>query len=506
MFLQQAQREIIKLREGEEKQRRAREAREKAEAEKAARAARKRALVDMNAHETQEGVMDSLMEALQTGSAFSRPDQRRKRQTRAAGGKLYWTAYPSTISMKKENARRRKLHVAKLMYESKEAERLAASKGEENEVARSESVVTGSLAALTTDPDFPRYKTPEDNQDLYKQLLLDQAAKTPRPERRFSRVSSFKRKKQNDIACKKIRSDRTSIEETPKRDVTQALGLRRDFEEDVFSSNDSFRYLMQGSRVCYDENRRVVVASYKSVMEELKRQASSNSLRSPSLYKQILIGEALKLTPVKQRRVIVSKKRKRNSLVRRTVRTRRQKHSKSKPARAARKSFGYLGSPPSASVSLIVPPIEDASLPRASDTALHKITRSVDDIAIKIGKTISSPFRLARARNFDDVARWRDENQNDVSTRRPKSNFSSPRRFFRDRKSNIFQQHESTINAFEEFRGSFINVSDATATTTPKTTTVSPSELKRDDTLMATGNSGQIVLKKRHRRKIWRFW
>ncbi|XP_076629979.1 diaphanous related formin 1 isoform X1 [Colletes latitarsis] len=80
-----AQREIIKLREGEEKQRRAREAREKAEVEKAARAARKRALVDMNAHETQEGVMDSLMEALQTGSAFSRPDQRRKRQARAAG-------------------------------------------------------------------------------------------------------------------------------------------------------------------------------------------------------------------------------------------------------------------------------------------------------------------------------------------------------------------------------------------------------------------------------------
>ncbi|XP_054006199.1 protein diaphanous isoform X1 [Hylaeus anthracinus] len=80
-----AQREIIKLRESEEKQRRAREAREKAEVEKAARAARKRALVDMNAHETQEGVMDSLMEALQTGSAFSRPDQRRKRQARAAG-------------------------------------------------------------------------------------------------------------------------------------------------------------------------------------------------------------------------------------------------------------------------------------------------------------------------------------------------------------------------------------------------------------------------------------
>ncbi|XP_066595144.1 protein diaphanous isoform X2 [Prorops nasuta] len=81
----QSQMEIIKLREAEEKQRRAREARDKAEVEKAARAARKRALVDINAHETQEGVMDSLMEALQTGSAFSRPDQRRKRQTRVAG-------------------------------------------------------------------------------------------------------------------------------------------------------------------------------------------------------------------------------------------------------------------------------------------------------------------------------------------------------------------------------------------------------------------------------------
>ncbi|KAK2576918.1 hypothetical protein KPH14_005539 [Odynerus spinipes] len=83
-----AQKEMLKLRESEEKQRRAREAREKAEAEKAARAARKKALVDMNAHDTQEGVMDSLMEALRTGSAFSRPDQRRKRQTRIAGGTL----------------------------------------------------------------------------------------------------------------------------------------------------------------------------------------------------------------------------------------------------------------------------------------------------------------------------------------------------------------------------------------------------------------------------------
>ncbi|KDR17398.1 Protein diaphanous, partial [Zootermopsis nevadensis] len=62
----QANRENVKLRETEEKVRRAREAREKAEQERADRAMRKRALVDMNADKTQEGVMDSLLEALQT--------------------------------------------------------------------------------------------------------------------------------------------------------------------------------------------------------------------------------------------------------------------------------------------------------------------------------------------------------------------------------------------------------------------------------------------------------
>ena len=73
-------------REAEEKARRAKEAREKAEVERAERTARKKALVDMNAAQTQEGVMDSLLEALQTGSAFSR-DQRRKRAgPRPTGG------------------------------------------------------------------------------------------------------------------------------------------------------------------------------------------------------------------------------------------------------------------------------------------------------------------------------------------------------------------------------------------------------------------------------------
>ncbi|KAF5285112.1 hypothetical protein FQA39_LY16801 [Lamprigera yunnana] len=73
-----------KERDIEEKNRKAKLAREKAEKEKQERAERKRAIIDMNPSETQEGVMDSLLEALQTGSAFSR-EQKRKRGPRPAG-------------------------------------------------------------------------------------------------------------------------------------------------------------------------------------------------------------------------------------------------------------------------------------------------------------------------------------------------------------------------------------------------------------------------------------
>ena len=86
MFLQDAYNKIIKEREAQAKQARAKEAREKQERERAERAEKKRALVDFNAPDDQEGVMDSLLEALKTGSAFNR-DQKRKRAPRAAGGK-----------------------------------------------------------------------------------------------------------------------------------------------------------------------------------------------------------------------------------------------------------------------------------------------------------------------------------------------------------------------------------------------------------------------------------
>uniref|UniRef100_A0A8C9W9T7 Diaphanous-related formin 3 n=1 Tax=Scleropages formosus TaxID=113540 RepID=A0A8C9W9T7_SCLFO len=78
MFMQ-AVKENAKRREAEEKQRRARAAREKAELEKQERQKKKKRLLDVNAENDETGVMDSLLEALQSGAAFR---DRRKRAPR----------------------------------------------------------------------------------------------------------------------------------------------------------------------------------------------------------------------------------------------------------------------------------------------------------------------------------------------------------------------------------------------------------------------------------------
>lgn len=81
----QAHHDNMKIRENEDKARRARESREQQQKDLQERNQRKLALVDIDAAQTQEGVMDSLLEALQTGSAFGNRDQRRKRGARPAG-------------------------------------------------------------------------------------------------------------------------------------------------------------------------------------------------------------------------------------------------------------------------------------------------------------------------------------------------------------------------------------------------------------------------------------
>lgn len=73
----EAHKDNVKKREMEEKVKRALKAKEKAEQEKRERKANR---VNLDIAKEQEGVMDSLLEALQTGSAFAQT--KRKRQQR----------------------------------------------------------------------------------------------------------------------------------------------------------------------------------------------------------------------------------------------------------------------------------------------------------------------------------------------------------------------------------------------------------------------------------------
>jgi len=85
----QAAKDIAKERESGEKAKRMKEAQEKRDRERQEKIARTHALVDINnADDDQEGVMDNLLEALKTGSAFNVNRERKdgkKRTPRAAG-------------------------------------------------------------------------------------------------------------------------------------------------------------------------------------------------------------------------------------------------------------------------------------------------------------------------------------------------------------------------------------------------------------------------------------
>ena len=77
---------IVEERESQQRAQRARAAREKSMKHKEERNFKKQALVESVLEDKESGVMDSLLEALKTGTAFSR-DCQRKRNARLAGGK-----------------------------------------------------------------------------------------------------------------------------------------------------------------------------------------------------------------------------------------------------------------------------------------------------------------------------------------------------------------------------------------------------------------------------------
>uniref|UniRef100_A0ABI0P1R2 DIAPH1 protein n=2 Tax=Bos taurus TaxID=9913 RepID=A0ABI0P1R2_BOVIN len=99
MFVQ-AVKENQKRRETEEKMRRAKLAKEKAEKERLEKQQKREQLIDMNAEGDETGVMDSLLEALQSGAAF-----RRKRGPRQGVRKAVCAATSQLVSeLTKEDA------------------------------------------------------------------------------------------------------------------------------------------------------------------------------------------------------------------------------------------------------------------------------------------------------------------------------------------------------------------------------------------------------------------
>uniref|UniRef100_A0A8C3J8P0 Diaphanous related formin 3 n=1 Tax=Calidris pygmaea TaxID=425635 RepID=A0A8C3J8P0_9CHAR len=94
MFMQ-AVKENMRRREAEEKQRRAKIAKEKAEKEKQERQQKKKRLLEMKTEGEETGVMDSLLEALQSGAAFR---DRRKRTPRPKDCRFSVGLMPSSSS------------------------------------------------------------------------------------------------------------------------------------------------------------------------------------------------------------------------------------------------------------------------------------------------------------------------------------------------------------------------------------------------------------------------
>lgn len=361
---------MIKLKEGEEKQKRAREAREKAEAEKAARAARKRALVDMNAHETQEGVMDSLMEALQTGSAFSRPDQRRKRQTRVAGGKFYRTTFIQRRMMKKDRTTRPYI-LNNTLSESTNLTR-DCKNVTPIEVAQRNAPPNGIMTEIHTADDPTSFYTPEENQDLFKQMLINEAKKTPKQKaKHLSRVMFFRKKRScGHCSYTYYAAMQPESDETPKRDV-----------------------------------------SLKTLGNLESRGVTADCYSSPLVSGSASINLARMISPVKEQRVIVSKLRRRNSIVRRAILNRKRLHASNTITKRRRlRSASNLSSPSSITATT---PVVSTSITNANSVNVkRRMSNSFDGVHTKILKTASSPIKLLRSKNFENLARYQDENQN----------------------------------------------------------------------------------------------
>lgn len=325
----------------------------------------------MNAHETQEGVMDSLMEALQTGSAFSRPDQRRKRPTRVAGGKFYKAAYVWRRMTKKERA------IQRYIFSNNVCKSTELKHGCENVTPNGiqRDVRWNEVTGLCEADNSTSYCTPEENQELYKQILIDEVKKAPRQTKCASKVTHFQRKKRCDSsswnhACFTILP---MNDETPKRNVlVKALGNL--------------------------ESRCVAI------------DIDSNPFTDENA---LLLNEARMISPIKKRRVVISKMRNRNSMVRRAILNR--KRIRAYDTSAKRRIFQPLLQS-TLYMNTTMPPAMNQPVLNTYPESL-RMSVSTDNLCNKVLERASSPIMLLRSKNYENLAQCKDENQNDRDTK-----------------------------------------------------------------------------------------
>lgn len=329
----------------------------------------------MNAHETQEGVMDSLMEALQTGSAFSRPDQRRKRPTRVAGGKSCRATYVWRRMAKKEQATQRYIFSNNLHNNFAKSKHERVNVTPNGIVTRRDSLRNWMTARLrTTADDLTSYFTPEENQELYKQMLIDEVKRTPKQTRHVSRITYFQKKRQCSN-CNRVYFTALPIndDETPRRNVSVKT-----------SGNLESRYVVDAD-------------DYYS-----SPRTGENTL---------FFNETCIISPVKQKRVIVSKIRRRNSIVRRAILNRKRIRTYNVNAKR-RKFCAYVRSPPELrSTSTTLPPVVNRPVLDTCSVSVRR-SKSVDSLYAKIVKRASTPLKLLRSKNYENLTRCKDENSN----------------------------------------------------------------------------------------------
>lgn len=230
--------------------------------------------------------------------------------------------------------------------------------------------------------DPTKFFTPEENQELYRQMLIEEAIKTPRLKR--PKITFFQKKKQRSIHNYAYYAMSESAE-TPKRDVSlKTLG------------NLESRY----------------------------GDSDSDASSSPLVNGNDFLSLARLVSPIRQRRVVINRLRRRNSLVRRAIANRKRARVNNMIAKR-RKFHCNLLSPSNANTTM--PLIVNSPVINVNLTN-QNMSKSIDSFHTKPSKTPkSTSVRLLRSKNFENLARYRDENHNiqDLKCESPYSSVST---------------------------------------------------------------------------------